>query len=763
MKLSFTVAYIAVALALIFFLVRASSQKVKKTKYIKWVMGVACITVWTSIVQLVAAQEFIANIAFGLFFVSIDWLLLMLAGFCNDYGELHLERYMKPWILMAICGLDSVQLLLNPWIHHAYRMSFVMKSGEKYWVYEALGAFQIHLVWSYILSALVIGMLLTKTLTVPRMYRAKYRNILIILSIVILMDALHLIFGTVVDFSVLGFPLAAIAVYYYAIEFVPRALVDKTLGRAVDEMLDGVIIADSDNRAIYANDCVKEMLPMEFTEGDRFGEIFVNWCKTHYQSPEENFIYDWTIEGENGEKQYLKVHYCRLLDEEEKYVGCYLNVQERTEEIQTLLEERYAATHDFLTGLYNRTYFYKQVERCLRLHPEERYLMICSDIRNFKMVNEVFGTEAADQLLINIAQALREQTISGEIYGRLVNDRFALFMRKRDYREMKLTEKTTEIMKIANDVSYPLKLYIGVYEIDDPAIPVSLMCDRAQMAISTIKGDYQKNVAYYDEQLRFQLLQEQELAAGLDRAIREGELELYIQPQITADGRCLGGEALVRWNHPTRGFLLPGAFIESFERNGMIVKMDRHVWELACKLLREWKDKGFADRYISVNISPKDFFFVDIYKEFTTLVAKYGVSPRNLKLEITETAIISDLPKQLVLIQKLRDAGFSIEMDDFGSGYSSLNMLKDVRVDTLKIDMEFLRQSQNEERSRTILKTVIALSKELGMPVITEGVETKDHVDFLTQIGCDIFQGYFFARPMKAHDYEKKYLYTETE
>ena len=469
------------------------------------------------------------------------------------------------------------------------------------------------------------------------------------------------------------------------------------------------------------------------------------------------------MEQPNGEKRYLKVQYRRLLDDERRYLGCYLNVQERTEEIQTLLQERYAATHDFLTGLYNREYFYKQAERCLRLHPDERYLMICSDIRNFKMINDIFGREAADRLLIDMAQAMRTQAIGGEVYGRLVNDRFAMMMRKRDYREMKLVDKSTEVMKIANDVSYPLKVYLGVYEIDDPSMPISMMCDRAMLAISTIKGDYQKQVAYYDEKLRYNVLQEQELAAGLNRAIREGEIELYIQPQITVDGRCLGGEGLVRWNHPTKGLLLPGAFIESFERNGMIVKLDRHVWELACRQLREWKDKGFADRYISVNISPKDFFFVDIYKEFTTLVGRYGISPKNIKLEITETAMLTDLPKQLALIKKLREAGFAVEMDDFGSGYSSLNMLKDIRVDTIKIDMEFLRQSESEERSRTILKTVVALSKELGMPVITEGVETKDHVDFLTKIGCDIFQGFFFARPMKVADYEKKYLNKSSE
>lgn len=758
MKLGFIIAYILVSLALVMFLFRAVYQKREHARQIKWVMGFACICVLSSVVQLATMQRLTANIAYGVFFVSIDWLLAAILGFCNDYCEFHIERYTKPWIFITVCAIDSLQIMLNPLLNHAYSMRLAMRGDEGFWVYDAKAAFQVHLLWSYVLVALIFGLLLYKTVTMPRMYQAKYRNILLILCGVVLLDALHLILRTVIDFSVLGFPLAAIAIYYYAVEFIPRALVNKTLGLAVDEMLDGVIIADADNHAIYANDCVKEMLHLIPEDAERFGENFDSWCKQHFQSPDQNFIYDWTMETKDGEKRYLKVNYRRLLDENQRYLGCYVNVQERTEEIQTLLEERYAATHDYLTGLYNREYFYRQAERCLHLHPEERYLMICSDIRNFKMINEIFGTKAADQLLIDMAQALRAQAIGGEVYGRLVNDRFALLMRKRDYREMKLIQQSAEVMKIANDVSYPLKVYLGVYEIDDPSLPIGMMCDRAMLALGTIKGDYQKQVAYYDEKLRYNLMQEQELAAGLDRAIREGEIELYIQPQITVDGKCLGGEGLVRWNHPTKGLLLPAAFIESFEKNGMIVKMDLHVWELACRKLREWKDRGFADRYISVNISPKDFFFVDIYKEFTTLVGRYGISPRNIKLEITETAIITDLPKQLALIRKLREAGFMVEMDDFGSGYSSLNMLKDIHVDMLKIDMEFLRQSESEERSRKILKTVVALSKELGMPVITEGVETKDHVDFLTQIGCDVFQGFFFARPMKAEDYEKKYL-----
>lgn len=757
MRLGFQIAYAVVALILIIFFIRACRREKKITRNIRWVMFCALVCVAANFVQITATDRLVAELAYGVFFLSIDWLLVTLVWFVNDYCSFRLERFVKSWVLFSVCAVDSVQLLLNPLLHHAYKLHLESCGQEEFWTYDALGAFQLHLLWSYLLVAAIVFILLEKLVKMPRMYHAKYHNILLILCAVVLLDAAYMISGIAVDFSLLGFPLAALAVYYYGVEYIPRALVSKTLSLAVDEMTDGVIVADIDNQAIYANACVKTMLHVSAKEANLFFDQFDVWCKEHYQSPEEDFVYDWTLE-ENGEKHYLKVQHRRLLDEDQKYIGYYINLQERTEEIETLLQERYAATHDFLTGLYNREYFYKQAERCLHLHPDERYLMICFDIRNFKMINEIFGTKTADRLLMDVADALRAQAISGEVYGRLVNDRFALMMRKRDYREMKLVDKTAEVMRIANDVSYPLKVYIGVYEIDDPGMSVSMMCDRAMMALGTIKGDYQKQVAYYDEKLRYNVMQEQELAAGLDRAIRDGEIEMYIQPQFTVDGKCLGGEGLVRWNHPTKGLLMPSVFIEAFERNGMIVKLDRHVWELACRQLRKWKDAGFAERYISVNISPKDFFFVDIYKEFTTLVGRYGISPKNIKLEITETAMMADLPKQLALIKKLREAGFMVEMDDFGSGYSSLNMLKDIRVDMLKIDMEFLRQSESEERSRKILKTVVALSKELGMPVITEGVETKDHVDFLTQIGCDIFQGYFFARPMKIEDYEKKYM-----
>lgn len=203
---------------------------------------------------------------------------------------------------------------------------------------------------------------------------------------------------------------------------------------------------------------------------------------------------------------------------------------------------------------------------------------------------------------------------------------------------------------------------------------------------------------------------------------------------------------------------MPGRFIGVFEKSGLIAKLDQHMWELACKQLAAWQARGRDDFYISVNISPKDFYFCDVFETLEGLVEKYHVPKRNLKLEITETAVLANLRSQKDYVERLRKAGFIVEMDDFGSGYSSLNMLKDIRVDVLKIDMAFLGQTEDHARARVILETIVGLSKQLGLPVIVEGVETATQLEFLRKIGCDMFQGYYFAKPMEVSSFEEKYV-----
>jgi EAL domain-containing protein (putative c-di-GMP-specific phosphodiesterase class I) len=304
-------------------------------------------------------------------------------------------------------------------------------------------------------------------------------------------------------------------------------------------------------------------------------------------------------------------------------------------------------------------------------------------------------------------------------------------------------------------------LYIGIYKIADKSIPVSMMSDRANIALSTVKTNRFVRIAIYDEAMYKDIVQECELSTELTRAIEEDELKIYLQPQVSVEGVVTGAEALVRWEHPLRGLLNPVDFLPIFEKNYRIVDIDKYVWELACRQLRKWNDEGIYNLYISVNISPRDFECIDVYETLTSLVEKYDIDPEQLRIEITETTIMQNPERQIELIGKLRLAKFYVEMDDFGSGYSSLGMLKDMHLDAIKLDMRFLGRGVEQERGRKVIELTVKLIKELGMTAIAEGVETQEEVDYLREIGCDVFQGFHYSKPISVEEFERKYTYLE--
>ncbi len=411
--------------------------------------------------------------------------------------------------------------------------------------------------------------------------------------------------------------------------------------------------------------------------------------------------------------------------------------------------------YDALTDLYNREGFFEKVQEVLDREEQRRYQIILLNVRHFKLINDLFGMRAGDKLLIKISNVLKEHILPEGIGGRLEADNFSIFIPEQ-YSEEMLDFLTNVKLYIDESKSYQIHIDIGCYEIGDATLPVSIMCDRARMALYTIKDNHLKKFAYYHESMREHALKEQVLYGEIQRALGQGEIKLYLQGIYDQNCKLLGAEALVRWDHPARGILPAGDFIEILEQNGMIVKVDQYVWECACRQLQKWKKEGHEELFLSVNISTKDFEAIDVCREFEQLTHKYDISPRMLRLEITETALMQNIEKNLEVIEKLRSMGFVVEIDDFGSGYSSLNMLKDIVVDVIKLDMKFLHKCKDEERSKTILRMVIGLIKELRMKIIVEGVETQEQFGFLKTHACDAFQGYFFMRPMAVENFEKE-------
>ncbi|MEG1684111.1 MAG: EAL domain-containing protein, partial [Oscillospiraceae bacterium] len=293
----------------------------------------------------------------------------------------------------------------------------------------------------------------------------------------------------------------------------------------------------------------------------------------------------------------------------------------------------------------------------------------------------------------------------------------------------------------------------GIYEIDDPGIPVDQMCDRANLALQTIKGKYKQHYALYNDTMRQTMLREQEIRSEMAEALADQQFQVFLQPIYSlSSGRAVSAEALVRWQHPKKGMISPGEFIPLFEKSGFIAEVDRYVWEEVCRYLGRRRDA--APLPISVNASRMSLYSPDFFDTIVELTERYGVEPSLFKIEITETAYAADPTQLMQTTKKLQAAGFPVLMDDFGSGYSSLNTLKDLPVDILKIDMKFLRGFESGGRVGTVLISVLRMAKWLNLPVIAEGVETKEQLAFLRSAGCDLIQGFCFAKPMAMDAFE---------
>lgn len=431
-----------------------------------------------------------------------------------------------------------------------------------------------------------------------------------------------------------------------------------------------------------------------------------------------------------------------------------LHIQNRIYE-----ERQFVVDHDALTGIYSKTAFYRETQTMLDEHPDAHFCMLIWDIEKFKLINNLFGMDMGDRVLQEAAVSLGKHVAERGTYGRYESDHFVACVEGDTKEAERLVDSVVaDLRSTFADAGLTQNLVIaaGVYPIEDSNISVDEMCDRAALAQRTIKGDYTRHIAYYDETLHEQLLQEQDILDNMEHALANGEFEVYLQPvySMTTE-KVASAEALVRWNRPGSGIVSPGVFIPLFERNGFISSLDRQMWQQVCQIQASRKAQKLPDLPISVNVSRKSLYNPYLAEEIEELTHYYQVEPRLFRIEITESAYMDNAEQLMTTVSKLQQAGFLVLMDDFGSGYSSLNTLKDIPVDMLKLDMRFMEGFDSGGRVGTVMASVLRMAKWLGVPVIAEGVETYDQYTFLKSAGCEYTQGFYLARPMPYDRFEE--------
>ena len=409
-----------------------------------------------------------------------------------------------------------------------------------------------------------------------------------------------------------------------------------------------------------------------------------------------------------------------------------------------------------LTGLFARNPFFTQTETFLRVNETAagKYCLVAIDIEHFKLFNEWYGQVAGDKLLREIGAHLNKMRQEfGGIAGYMGGDDFVIVLPNDEKVLENLKCRITGFVRAYGGHTGFLPAF-GFYIIDDISLSVSQMYDRAILAQETVKGNYAVRCAYYSSDMKTRLENNHVLLAEVQAGLERDEFIYYLQPKCNLNtGKIVGLESLVRWKHPEKGIVAPGYFIPVMESNGLITELDMKVWEQVCQTLQDWIKSGHKVIPISVNVSSVDIYAIDVVEHFKNLVRKYGLPPEYVELEITESAYVEEYKVITGVAEALRNAGFTVLMDDFGSGYSSLNMLKDVNVDVLKIDMKFLKMDENTmDKGMGILEAVTRMANIMGLRMIAEGVETEDQINYLLNMGCIYGQGYFFYKPLPVEE-----------
>lgn len=416
---------------------------------------------------------------------------------------------------------------------------------------------------------------------------------------------------------------------------------------------------------------------------------------------------------------------------------------------------------DPVTGGDNWYKFRIDVNKILksRLFYKKKYALVNFDINRFKVINDSFGYQKGDEVLRDVYQVIKKWAGPEELFTRYSADQFYILLSYQE--EAEVRRRIHQLNEFLHQLNYTktVKFYYGIYYIHERTDSIDRMGDFAGTAKNKIKGSNDDIIAFFDDAAKARLLEEEKIEKTMYDALQKKEFLIYLQPKYTtAEEKVAGAEALVRWNEGNGNLMPPGLFIPVFEKNGFILELDLYMLNHVCQIIRNWLDKGFRPLPVSINISRIHFANPSLAETIISIVDGYQVPHELIELELTESAFLQNKKTLINTVIRLRKEGFLVSMDDFGAGYSSLNSLKDLPLDIVKLDGEMFRITEEEERGKTVIRNTISMAKDLDIKVVAECIETREQVEFLCSVGCDIIQGYYYAKPMPVNQFEYRYL-----
>ncbi|MCR4961731.1 MAG: EAL domain-containing protein [Lachnospiraceae bacterium] len=676
----------------------------------------------------------------------LGWVLYFLTLFVEEMCENPMSRT-RLRLFQIIIIIDSAIYITNPFNGFAVKFDPFDFYGVTLCRAHIGPVFFIHGIICYVALFYMIVLLAKRMMAFSVYYRARYVIGMLAVCAVIVSSTLASKYTTsgITDMSLLFLVILLAAVFHLEYSFAPKSLRLRIHRFVSDNIADGVMIYDYKGRLISVNRLSEEIIENDTAKKVNSVKDFLGW-------PEPDQFFTQTI----GTRLFSIV-YKQIFDEKSIFVADIFIFHDITDVEMRIDREQKISRTDSLTHAFNRKGFFEAANEFLYENESEAgfALMICG-ILNFKSINSCYGSRVGDNALRTIERRFRDHHHSYPmLHGRTAEGKFALLV-PFDYVDELASDMSYVRVPVDMDVSVRVDLYYGFVVLSDVTKPLDFYYERALMALNECKRRNAVGALEYSFEMEEKVLRQQELTAEMHNAIKDGQFFVELQPQIELETRkVVGAEALARWRHPRLGRIMPGEFIPLFEDNGFILNLDIHIWELAAKTLKQLSDEGGYDGPVSVNVSQVDIRDMDIVSVFERIVEETGISKDKLHIEITESALADRRDLLIYTMEKLKESGFVLEIDDFGSGYSSLNALMHLPFDVVKLDMEFMKNSNLGGKNGIILNSISEMIHALGAEIIVEGVETETNVENMVRFGGDVAQGYYFSRPLSTEAFKE--------
>ena len=757
MRTGLSVAFGILIIALLVCMVIAKKSRKPIGNALSFLLAGLAIPVLGNLILILSTQRTISTVGYYIYFIGMDCAIYSLWYFTHVYCDMGKPKRGLNILVCTLFVADLIQYAMNPFLKFSFTTEKILVENKLYFrLVPKLGQ-TYHRIVCYGLFLAILVVFVVKMIQSPKVYRDKYGVIVLSIIMTGAVESYYIFSRKPMDVSMIGFGLFGLPVYFFSIHFRSMKVLDRMLAGMASDMPDALFFFDKNGKCIWTNEPGRQLIGVSKDNYDNVKDNLKYLFGDELDLESSGWFKRVTL-GTGDDKQYTHLAMRSTVDEKGKIMGSYLSIRDITDDQREIKREMYRATHDYLTGLYTKEYLYENINRRLKDDHETDYMIGYIEVSNYKMINDVFGKEFAELTIKKIAGFITGNVSNKCLYGRLSDDSFGILFDKSKFNEDAVKTRLENFTVKDDNLEHQILMHFGIYDITpEDDIDVPLFFDSARLATTMIRDYYHDIIVYYDDKLRNEIIHNQLITNQLKNAIETRQIRPYLQPIVDSRGMLAGAEALVRWIHPDEGFMNPGMFIPVFERNGLIAEVDRHMWRCACEILANWKERGI-EAFISINISPKDFYYMDVVTTLKSLVEEHGIDPVKLRVEITETVMMSDSMDILKTVDELRASGFIVEMDDFGSGFSSLNLLKDMNIDVIKIDMKFLKDSERNMKSGIIIKNIINMSEELNIATLTEGVETAKQFEILYAMGCKLYQGYYFSKPVPLEDFEKQWF-----